>query len=239
MKAIQCPSRNAHFFDPHLYDGVFMKATYLFIIICCCYSHGSTAQDSCSYNSYQWDTKNRMAVNSHRVQKKYSDVTPSETAEVLPCTVCEEDQVTISIVNSLGKKVELTLCHVIAKRVQNTLVHLVEQGEPIFTLRGYRPGMTAGGTDENGLRTRFSRHSFGIAFDINREQNGLYVNCETPGIVGPHCKLSHGGRWSPKTTGSLTQDSLTVVSFKKIGFKWGGEISGKQKDFMHFSPTGF
>ncbi len=25
----------------------------------------------------------------------------------------------------------------------------------------------------------------------------------------------------------------------QAGFKWGGEIAGKQKDFMHFSLTGY
>ena len=30
-----------------------------------------------------------------------------------------------------------------------------------------------------------------------------------------------------------------IQYLKDIGFKWGGEILGKQKDFMHFSPSGY
>jgi len=197
------------------------------------------AQKTCSYNSYQWDTKTGKAVNFHRVSKPYSHITPIEKAEEAPCSVCEEDQVSFTLTNSLGKDIELTLCKYIAGKVEATLKKLIAQGEPIYSLQGYRPGMTAGKADANGLRTRFSRHSFGIAVDINREQNGLYKNCDTPGRINPQCKLSHGGPWNPKTPGSLTADSLTVLSFKEIGLKWGGEIAGAQKDFMHFSPTGY
>ncbi|MDQ7050893.1 MAG: hypothetical protein Q9M92_15725 [Enterobacterales bacterium] len=51
--------------------------------------------------------------------------------------------------------------------------------------------------------------------------------------------MRKGGAWNPSQEGSLTRDHPIVLELKKAGFKWGGEIQGKQKDFMHFSPTGY
>ena len=68
-------------------------------------------------------------------------------------------------------------------------------------------------------------------------QNGLYNNCYE---WGPKCKLVLGGNWRPgETEGSLAPDSAIVRKMKSLGFKWGGEIKASQKDFMHFSLSGF
>jgi len=37
----------------------------------------------------------------------------------------------------------------------------------------------------------------------------------------------------------LKQDQAIVKELVNSGLKWGGEIKGWQKDFMHFSPTGY
>jgi hypothetical protein len=96
--------------------------------------------------------------------------------------------------------------------------------------------MTKGPVDSAGNRTRFSYHSYGIALDINEDHNGLYENCVR---FGPRCRLRRGGQWDPRQPLSLTQDHPLVRALKRMGFKWGGEIAGKQKDFMHFSPYGY
>jgi hypothetical protein len=93
-----------------------------------------------------------------------------------------------------------------------------------------------GAADGNGNRIGFSNHSFGTAIDINPEQNGLYDNCIT---FGPQCRLLRGGEWRPGTPGTLDKNGDIVTLFKQAGFQWGGEIVGKQKDFMHFSLTGY
>jgi hypothetical protein len=72
--------------------------------------------------------------------------------------------------------------------------------------------------------------------DINTNQNGLYENCVS---FNSSCRLIKGGAWNPNQQLSLTSDSIIVQEFKRNGFKWGGEIAGQQKDFMHFSPTGY
>lgn len=56
---------------------------------------------------------------------------------------------------------------------------------------------------------------------------------------GGHCRLIRGGDWIPTREGALTENSVIVEAVKSIGLEWGGKIPGKQKDFLHFSPTGY
>jgi len=42
-----------------------------------------------------------------------------------------------------------------------------------------------------------------------------------------------------KTPTGLGETSPAVIDLGKAGFLWGGRIEGRQKDFMHFSPTGY
>ncbi|MBN2694927.1 M15 family metallopeptidase, partial [bacterium] len=75
-----------------------------------------------------------------------------------------------------------------------------------------------------------------VAIDINPENNGLYNNCI---VFNKKCKLIQGGVYNPENIESITKDSIIYKAMIDIGFKWGGEIKGKQKDFMHFSPDGY
>lgn len=113
---------------------------------------------------------------------------------------------------------------------------LLKQGEPVRNITGYRVGKTRGEADENGIRTQFSNHAFGVAIDMNPESNGLYDNCV---VFNESCRLIRGGPWDPEQQESLTQDSNIVYALESLGLNWGGEILGKQKDFMHFSPRGY
>lgn len=116
------------------------------------------------------------------------------------------------------------------------LSELLQSGEKIYEVVGYRVGMTRGNVDQDGNRTVFSNHSFGTALDINPGQNGLYENCVQ---FGPNCRLIRGGAWKQGREGTLTVDSATVQGMQRLGLRWGGEIKGRQKDFMHFSITGY
>ena len=82
-----------------------------------------------------------------------------------------------------------------------------------------------------------SNHSFGVAFDLNEEQNGLYNDCPR---WGPSCVLAKGGAYRPGADPlSLTESSPATRRMKEAGFDWGGLLPGRQKDFMHFSPSGY
>lgn len=191
------------------------------------------AEKTCSYSSYRWNTYTQQAENRQIVTKPYLNLSPQERDESTGCTVCEEDQRWIRI----GELEPVRMCRVLAGRVENILNHALSRGFEIKQLIAYRVGKTRGDVDDEGKRTRFSNHSFGIAIDINPGSNGLYQSCIN---YGKECVLRRGGAWQPgRDPHSITADSDLVAAMKAAGFKWGGEIAGRQKDFMHFSPSGY
>jgi len=192
----------------------------------------SANEKMCSYSTYRWNVSAKKSVMRQRVKHLYSKVTSVERDELTGCTVCEEDQRALTI----GHLKTFKVCRLVADKLKFHLSRLIEQGEPINKIVGYRVGMTRGKVDRRGNRTQFSNHSFGIAIDINDEQNGLYENCIN---FNESCRLIRGGRWSYDNQASLKINGKIVKSLNQIGFKWGGEIKGKQKDFMHFSPSGY
>ena len=189
-------------------------------------------QSMCSYTSYDWNTYTKASVNHRKISHLYSMNQPYEIHQATGCTVCEQDQIEISLPGVSGFKV----CKFLAANIKTALSTATKNGAKIFLVTAYRVGMTKGDIDSTGIRTQFSNHSFGIAIDINAEQNGLYDHCIQ---FGPACRLIRGGAWQPDQVGSLTANSQLVIAFSQIGLKWGGKIQGQQKDFMHFSPNGY
>jgi hypothetical protein len=188
---------------------------------------------SCHYQDWRWNVAQQRAVQQITVSKDASMLVPDELDAQSGCSVCAEDQQVIK----LDGLPEFSVCKKYASLVQSTLMELIRRGEKINSVIGYRVGRTRGDIDAQGNRTGFSNHSFGIAIDINTEHNGLYGNCVR---FGAQCKLLRAGPWRPGDDPySLQQDGLIVKTFKQAGFKWGGEIEGRQKDFMHFSLTGY
>ncbi len=190
------------------------------------------APSQCTYEMQIWNVHQKGSITTKRVSHGYDELTPQETDAVTKCTVCSEDQILISI-----PEIEpFSMCYRIAPGVQRALSYLKQKGAPIRTVVGYHVIKSRGPVDGNGNRTGFSNHSFGTAIDINPEQNGLYDNCI---LFGPQCRLLRGGDWRPGVPGTLEKDSDIVTTIRREGFRWGGEIEGKQKDFMHFSLTGY
>lgn len=187
---------------------------------------------SCTYDTYKWNVNLKRAVDIEHVKKLYAEITPQERNAETGCSICREDQVRLTLMN--GKSVQL--CRRIAAPIEDALNNMIARGETINTIIGYRVGMTRGLPDKDGNRTGFSNHSFGIALDINVDMNGLYGNCVT---FGPQCKLRKGGPWQPNVDGGLHEQHPIVRALKDVGLKWGGQIKGSQKDFMHFSPSGY
>lgn len=188
---------------------------------------------TCHYQDWSWNTARQRAVQKKTVIKDSSELRPDELDVQSGCTVCEEDQQVIR----LDGLPEFSVCKRYSSVVLDTLLGLIRQGEKIESVIGYRVGRTRGELDAQGNRTGFSNHSYGVAIDINTRHNGLYDNCVR---FGPQCRLLRAGPWRPgEDPFSLQRDGLIVSTFKQAGFKWGGEIEGQQKDFMHFSPTGY
>lgn len=187
---------------------------------------------TCTYDTYRWNVNQRSATARERVEKPYRQLSPEELDAASGCSVCVEDQAEIR----LEGIAPFRLCRKVAPKVEAQLRELHSQGVPIRSLTGYRVGLTRGDVDPEGNRTKFSNHSFGIALDINASANGLYESCYT---IGPGCRLRMGGEWNPRRNPlSMTAQHPVVVGMKRIGFRWGGELEGLQKDFMHFSLAG-
>ena len=191
------------------------------------------AEDTCTYDTYRWNTLTRQAEDQEAISKPYTALSIDEIDPETGCSVCIEDQRVIKI----GNLEPVRVCKIIANQISWVLNTAIAEGFSVRQLRGYRVGRTRGDVDTHGKRTGFSNHAFGIAIDVNAESNGLYENCIE---FGKQCLLRRGGKWQPdKNPQSIGKQSSLVRLMKDSGLKWGGEILGKQKDFMHFSPSGY
>jgi len=189
------------------------------------------SENRCTYSTWEWNTLTKRSENHKRVSKSYADLEPQEKDPHSDCTVCEEDQVLVEIQSVPSFRV----CKNYADDVKSTVRKIIDSGFPVTSVISHRVGRTKGPVDKNGVRTQFSNHSFGTAIDINAEKNGLYTRCYE---FGKDCQLLRGGPWKPGQPGTVTKDSIVYQAFKEIGWKWGGELKGQQKDFMHFSLSG-
>lgn len=196
-------------------------------------THNISTAQTCHYQDWRWNVNQKHAVQKTAIIKNYAMLASNERDSLSGCSVCAEDQ---QLVRIQGLP-EFSVCKKYAARLQATLTRLINNGANIKSVTGYRVGRTRGEIDAQGNRTDFSNHSFGVAIDINAEHNGLYSHCIE---FGPPCQLSRGGPWRPGIDPySLEKDGAIVLMMKEAGFKWGGEIKGRQKDFMHFSLTGY
>ena len=149
-----------------------------------------------------------------------------------PCSVCKEDQIEIRLDDVAPFKV----CHILADDIEAVLRDAQYNGFEINEVTGYRVGRSKGPLDARGRRTQYSYYSFGVAIDVNAQQNGLYGNCVK---FSGACQLRRGGPWHPARPGTITPGDPIYDGLTDIGLRWGGEIAGRQKDFMHFSPSGY
>lgn len=202
-----------------------------FYSILCLFLTQVVEASSCTYETWDWDVNQRKAVNHQQVRKSKAVLTPEEKGSLPGCTVCEEDQIDIQIQGVPPFKI----CKILQIQLNRALQKVVQEGFPLFSIVGYRVGKSKGPLDSLGRRTQFSNHSYGTAIDFNSERNGLYDACIH---FGPQCRLIRGGDYQVGRPGTITRDSGLYRALKVEGFKWGGEIQAKQKDFMHFSQTG-
>jgi hypothetical protein len=186
---------------------------------------------SCTYETWDWDTVKRRSVHHRHIQKDRSDLSPEERGLIEGCTVCAEDQEEVRI----GSLPPFQICRAFKERITRAIKRSLSEGFPITSVIGYRVGRSKGAVNSAGQRTQFSHHSFGTAIDFNAEKNGLYDFCLS---FGPQCQRLRGGPYVPGARGTITRDTPLYRAMISEGFRWGGEIKGKQKDFMHFSMDG-
>lgn len=205
----------------------------LIVLLFACTAQGAGADPStCTYDVSIWNVRSKGIAGTTTVRHDYASLSEDEVDPLTGCTVCSEDQERLE----LPGVAPFSVCRKIAPEVRATLMKLLDAGEPVLTVRGYLVIRSRGPVDEKGNRTKLSNHSYGAAIDINRNLNGLYTNCVS---FGPQCRLMLGGAWRPGVAGTLEADGAIVRAMKELGFSWGGEIKGIQKDFMHFSRSGY
>lgn len=206
-----------------------------------------TEPTTCTYRTYDWSTAEGRAVNRRTVEKDYAALEDDERSPTEPrCSVCSEDQITLDT-SELGLEGvdPIRVCWVYAEAVREALRTVSESPEfEVLELDGYRVGRTRGRV-EAGLRTELSNHSFGTAVDINASHNGLYNRCDVEEVTEEavqSCRLGVGGHWRPSDAPAhaIVADGVVYRAFVEgVGWLWGGEISGRTRDLMHFSPTGY
>ncbi len=96
-----------------------------------------------------------------------------------------------------------------------------------FECRQAVPSPCTGGTASGS----WSNHAYGHAIDLNPVENP-YVGC---GRTRDRASERYIDR-SRLRRGMVTP--AVVRAFRSIGWGWGGDWSGRTKDYMHFSTTG-
>ncbi len=196
--------------------------------------------DVCTYRTYAWDVKLRRGIGHRLVTKPRSELGADERdPNDDRCTVCREDQALVEIP---GVK-PFRVCRHYQAQLTEALKTAQAKGFRLETVVGYRVGRTRGRVVKN-RRTVFSNHSYGTAVDINSKQNGMYRRCKlkSPALGAKdvdRCKLGMGGAWDPKRRPKRTivRGGPLHAAFAPF-WKWGGDLPGRLKDFMHFSLTG-
>jgi hypothetical protein len=186
---------------------------------------------NCEYSYTVWNMLLKKSEGPFHVNRPYSQLNKFEKSPE-GCTPCESDQQIMQLKNGL----RFTACKHFAQQFKMALDKALDSGRKIQTVLSYRPSISKGPPDSSGRRTIFSHHAFGTAIDINEDFNGLYGNCTT---WNGACQLIKGGAYSPMHPMSIRDNDEFVTNFKGIGLKWGGQIQGIQKDFMHFSFDGY
>lgn len=183
----------------------------------------------CHYEYTVWNTRTRASEGPFKIKKWKKDLTKVEKGP-LGCSLCEEDQVNVQLKDGKSFRVCSSIADTFKQAIDSS-------GFKVETILGYRPSRSRGPVDSRGLRTEFSNHAYGVAVDINENYNGLYSNCVQ---WGTQCVLTKGGTYRPtQDARSLTRENPLTLSLIHAGLRWGGEIEGTQKDFMHFSPDGY
>jgi hypothetical protein len=96
-----------------------------------------------------------------------------------------------------------------------------------FVCRQAVPSPCTGGTGSGS----WSNHAYGHAIDLNPVENP-YVGC---GRAHNRASARYMDR-SRLRKGMVTP--AVVRAFRSIGWGWGGDWTGRTKDYMHFSTTG-
>ena len=135
--------------------------------------------------------------------------------------------VDVPITQKNGKKTttKLTIHKNLVSDVQDVFKTAQDNKFRIYEAAGFSYRKKNNGGSSGDL----SHHSYGVAIDINVNENYFHKGK----------KVYAGSFWNPKKSKySIPKNGVLVKAFKAKGWKWGGNWSGNYQDYMHFSFTG-
>lgn len=133
-------------------------------------------------------------------------------------------EVPITKKNGTKTTANLTIHKQLVSDVQDVFKTVQDNGFRIYEAMGYSYRKM-----NNGGSGKLSHHSYGVAIDINVNENYSHRGST----------VYAGSFWNPsKSKYSIPKDGILVKAFKAKGWKWGGNWSGNYQDYMHFSFTG-
>lgn len=151
----------------------------------------------------------------------FPDGLPTSSAEM------QKYLTTVSVplvdINGNARTGRLTVHQAIASDVVNIFTAIANAGFPVKDAYCYSwRGMA-------GNRQTTSHHSYGVACDINANENYMIRNGH----------VIAGSFWKPgESPYSIEPNGPVVKAFSNYGWGWGGNWSSS-KDYMHFSFTGY
>lgn len=132
--------------------------------------------------------------------------------------------VAITQKNGVKTTTQLTIHNKLAKDVQDVFQTAQNGGFRIYEAAGYSFRQM-----NNGGSGKLSHHSYGVAIDINVNENYSHKGK----------KKYAGSFWNPaKSKYSIPKGGVLEKAFASKGWSWGGNWSGDYQDYMHFSFTG-
>lgn len=119
---------------------------------------------------------------------------------------------------------KLTVNKGIAEEVKG-IFQMIFEGDEKFPIRTIH-------TARKNISDTRSEHMWGVAIDINANENYYCYKSTGQAIVGSH--------WKPyEDPYSITPDGDVVAAFAAYGWGWGGDGRwSRTQDYMHFSITG-
>ena len=187
------------------------------------------------YNKYKNSSKSTAGSGA-----KYANASNSEKLKFLfpngaPTSAKQMEQylTTISVPitqkNGVKTTTSVVLHKAIAKDVYNACAAAQAEGFKVYEIGGYREFGTDSAGAISGLTTQ-SQHCYGLAVDINVNENAMY-DYGSPS-VGSFYNPS-GSEYSVKKNGAF------MKTLKSAGWGWGGDWPGNRQDYMHFSYMGY
>lgn len=77
--------------------------------VLCFFSEAIASEKSCSYEVAVWNVPAKKVIEVRSVRHPYSELTEEEIDPETGCTVCSEDQVTVSLPSLVGFRISQTV----------------------------------------------------------------------------------------------------------------------------------